>query len=165
MVSAGLFENEHIELVRGVILEMTPQGVPHSATIQRLTMLMVPPLVGRASVRVQMSFVAGDDSLPEPDLAVVSPVISELSHPSEAFLLVEVANSSLTFDRGVKAELYARFGVPEYWVVNVVDRVVERHTTPNNGAYERVDSLRPGDSIALTAFPDLKIDVAAIFGA
>jgi Uma2 family endonuclease len=164
MISAGFFENERIELIRGVILEMTPQGVPHSAAIQRLTTLLVPLLVGRAGVRVQMSFVAGDDSMPEPDLAIVSPVISEVSHPSEAFLVIEVANTSLKFDRGAKAALYAQFGVREYWVVNVVDRVVERHTVPKGDTYEHIDSFRPGDTIALSAFPDVSLDVAAIFG-
>ena len=125
----------------------------------------MPPLVGRAGVRIQLSFIAGDDSMPEPDLALVSPVPSEVSHPSEAFLVIEVANTSLKFDRGVKAALYARFGVPEYWVVNVVDRVVERHTEPMGGAYERGASLRAGDTIALSAFPDVSLEVAAMFGA
>jgi Uma2 family endonuclease len=165
MISAGFFENERIELIRGVILEMSPQSVPHSAAIQRLNRLLVPPLVGRADVRVQMSFVAGEDSMPEPDLALVSPVISETSHPSLAFLIIEVANTSLKFDRSVKAELYARAAVPEYWVVNIVDRIVERHTEPAAGAYIRVVSFRPGDAISLLAFPDVSLQVAAIFGA
>jgi Uma2 family endonuclease len=165
MVSAGFFEDEHLELIRGVILEMTPQGVPHSAAIQRLTRLLVPPLVGRADVRVQLSFVAGDDNLPEPDLAIVSPVISEVSHPSEAFLVIEVANTSLKFDRDAKATLYAQFGVPEYWVVNVVDRVVERYFEPSADGYARVASFRPGDTIAVLAFPDVSLEVGAIFGA
>src|SRR5262249_44973227 len=164
LVGAGVFERGHIGPIRGVILEMTPQGVPHSATIQRLTRLLVPPLVGRADVRVQMSFVAGDDSLPEPDLAVVSPVLSEVSHPSQAFLIIEVANTALKYDRGVKAELYAQFGVPEYWIVNVVDRVVERHSQPKGDAYQRIDTFRSGDRVTLSAFPDVSLEIAGIFG-
>jgi Uma2 family endonuclease len=165
MVAAGFFDNERIELIRGVILEMGPQSISRAAAIQRLTRLLVPPLVGRADVRVQMSFVAGDDSMPEPDLAIVSPVISETSHPDTAFLIIEVANTSLKFDRGVKAELYARVGVAEYWVVDVVDRVIERHSAPASGAYASVVSFRLGDTIALTAFPDMSFPVAAVFGA
>jgi Uma2 family endonuclease len=164
MIAAGFFENERIELIEGVILEMSPQSIPHSAAIQRLTRLLVPPLVGRADVRVQMSFVAGDDSLPEPDLALVSPVISDESHPDTAFLIIEVANTSLAFDRGVKAALYTRAGVPEYWVVNVIDRVIERHSEPSGSAYARVASFRPGDVVALLAFPDVSLQVAAVFG-
>jgi len=163
LAEEGFFEDERIELINGVILEMSPQNVPHSNPIQLLTRLLVPPLVGRADVRVQLPFAADDFSLPEPDFAVVSPTLSQVEHPSQAFLVIEVANSSLQFDRSTKADLYARVGVPEYWVVNVVDRVVERHLEPRGRAYARVDTLRPGDTIALSAFPDVSVDVAALF--
>ena len=139
MVSAGLFENERIELVRGVIIQMSPQNVPHATAIQRLTRWLQPALHGRADVRVQLPFVCGDDSLPEPDLAIVDPTTADGDeHPDRAFLLIEVANASLKLDRGEKAELYARAGVPEYWVVNLVDRVIERHSQPSAGAYALV---------------------------
>ena len=164
MISAGFFENERIELIRGVIVEMSPQSIAHAAAIQRLNRLLVPPLVGRADVRVQMSFVGGEDSMPEPDLALVSPIISEVSHPSVAFLIIEVANTSLTFDRGVKAELYARARIPEYWIVDLVERSVERHTEPSGGAYARVVVFRAAETIAVSAFPDVSLAVAAIFG-
>lgn len=165
MVSAGFFENEHIELIRGVILQMSPQNVPHSAAIQRLNRWLQPALHGRADVRVQLPFVAGDDSLPEPDLAIVDPATADgVEHPDRAFLLIEVANTSLAFDRGEKAELYARAGVPEYWVVNLVDRVIERHTQPIAGAYALVTSFRRGESVGPLAFPDVSAPVDAVFG-
>jgi Uma2 family endonuclease len=163
LVEERFFENERVELIKGVILEMTPQDVPHANAIQILTRLLVPRLVGRADVRIQLPFAADDFSLPEPDFALVSSTVSLLAHPREAFLVVEVAKASLRFDRGVKAELYARAGIREYWIVNVVDEVVERHTEPEGGAYGRIDTLRAGDAIALSAFPDVSLEVAAIF--
>jgi Uma2 family endonuclease len=164
LAEEGFFEDERIELINGVILEMSPQNVPHSNPIQLLTRLLVPPLVGRADVRVQLPFAADEFSMPEPDFAVVSTTLSQVEHPSEAFLVIEIANWSLQFDRGVKAQLYARVGVREYWVVNVVDQIVERYTDPTNGTYGHVESFRPGDAITLSAFPDVSVAVAAIFG-
>jgi Uma2 family endonuclease len=132
MIEAGLFRDERIELIGGVIVEMSPQNVPHAAAIQILTRLLVPPLVGRADVRVQLPFAVGDDSLPEPDLAIVKPELRASAHPDKAFLLIEVADTSLQFDRHDKADLYARAGIAEYWIVNLSDGVIERHSEPSS---------------------------------
>jgi Uma2 family endonuclease len=164
MISAGLFQDERIELIRGALIEMSPQNVPHSFAIQALTGLLVPPLVGRAAVRVQLPFVVGEDSVPEPDVALVAPRARKDSHPDRAFLLIEVANDSLTFDRKKKAPLYARAGVPEYWIVNLVDRVIERRSQPVGAAYATVRVFRSGDSIAPLAFPDVSLEIAEVFG-
>ncbi|HXU82827.1 MAG TPA: Uma2 family endonuclease, partial [Polyangia bacterium] len=114
----------------------------------------------RARVRVQLPFIAGDDSLPEPDLAVVPPGEYDDQHPAKAFMIVEVADSSLEDDRGWKAALYAESGVPEYWVVNLVDGLVEVHTEIVRGAFSRAVPYRKGESIRPLAFPDVGIDVA-----
>ena len=164
MVAAGLFQGERIELIRGVIVEMTPQNAPHSAGIQRLSRLLLPPLVGRADVRVQLPFAAGDDSLPEPDLAVVEPAYFGDAHPDWAFLILEVADSSLTFDRRDKAALYARARVPEFWVVNLAARIIERHSEPSGESYARVTLFRTGEAIAPLAFPDVTFQVSDVFG-
>lgn len=107
---------------------MTPEKEARASLVQILTRTLVPPLVGRADVRVRLPFAAGDDSMPEPDLAVVSPARFGEPHPGRAFLIIEVAETSLEYDRVEKAELYARVGVPEYWVVNVPDQSIEVHT-------------------------------------
>ena len=91
---AGLYQHERIELIRCALIQMSPQNVPHSFSIQALTSLLVPPLVGRAAVRIQLPFVAGDDSEPEPDVALVDPKPRLDSHPDRAFLIIEVANDS-----------------------------------------------------------------------
>jgi Uma2 family endonuclease len=164
MIAAGLFRDERIELIEGVIVRMTPQNTPHAAAIQMLTRLLLPPLVGRADVRVQLPFAAGDDSLPEPDLSLVEPRYFKDAHPDRAFLIIEVANASLKFDRQEKADLYARAGVPEYWVVNLVDKLIERHSEPAGGSYTRVTPYRSGEGLAPLAFGDVTVRVAEVFG-
>jgi Uma2 family endonuclease len=163
MISAGLFQNERIELIRGALIQMSPQNVPHSYAIQQLTHLLLPPLVGRAVVRVQLPFTVGDDSVPEPDVALVAPIAGKRSQPDHAFLLIEVANDSLRYDRRRKGSLYAEVGVPEYWIVNLVDRVIERRTEPVGSAYAKVAVFRPGERVAPLAFPDVTIDAADLF--
>jgi Uma2 family endonuclease len=143
---------------------MSPQNAPHSFVIQILSRLLMPRLVGRADVRVQLPFVAGADSVPEPDLAVVALGNYMNAHPSQSLLVIEVADSSLKFDRQEKAELYARAGVPEYWIVNLTDRIVERHSEPMSGAYTRVTPFRSGETIAPLAFADVAVRVDEVFG-
>jgi Uma2 family endonuclease len=163
MISVGLFQDERIELIRGALIEMSPQNLPHSYAIQVLTALLVPPLVGRAAVRVQLPFNASEDSVPEPDVALVAPVPRRDAHPDQAFLLIEVANDSLKFDRKKKAPLYARAGVPEYWIVNLVDRVIERRSEPIGSAYATLRVFRPDENIAPLAFPDVSLRVREVF--
>jgi Uma2 family endonuclease len=164
MVAAGFFRDERVELIRGVVIEMSPQNAPHAYVIQVLTRLLLPRLLGRADVRVQLPFIAGADSVPEPDVAVVALGNYMAAHPSQALLLIEVADSSLKFDRQEKAELYARVGVPEYWVANLASRIIERHSEPTGGAYARVTPFRSGETIAPLAFADVALRVDDVFG-
>jgi Uma2 family endonuclease len=116
----------------------------------------------RAVVRFQSAFAASDQSEPEPDIAVV-PVAEYLDeHPKVAFLVVEVADSSLARDRSAKADLYATAGVPEYGVADLVHRVIEVRTEPSDGKYARLTTLRRGDTLTLARFPDVQIPVADI---
>ena len=164
MITAGLFRDERVELIEGVVVEMSPQNAPHSYVIQILSRLLMPRLLGRADVRVQLPFVAGAHSVPEPDLAIVALGNYMDAHPSQALLIIEVADSSLKFDRQEKADLYARAGVPEYWVVNLADRIIERHSEPTSGAYTRVTPFRTGETIQPLAFADLGVRVDEVFG-
>jgi Uma2 family endonuclease len=87
------------------------------------------------------------------------------AHPNRAFLIVEVADTSLNLDRQEKAELYARAGVPEYWIVNLAGRIIERHSEPADGTYARVTPFRSGETVAPLAFPDVELPVDEMFGA
>jgi Uma2 family endonuclease len=165
LVEQGRFEDEHIELLEGVIVEMTPQGKDHASAIVQLTELLILALVGRAKIRPQCSFIAGETSQPEPDLAVVRiPRNRSDPHPSTAFLIIEVAQTSLAKDRGVKARLYAAAGVTEYWIVDLPSRAIEVRTQPMDSAYTQCRTARIGDAIVLVAFPDVEIQVADVLG-
>ena len=162
MVAEGLFEGERLELLEGVIVEMSPQDPRHAGTVHKLTRVLGHALAGGADVRVQLPLVASDESVPEPDVALVKPGDYEDAHPATAFLVVEVAETSLRKDRTLKADLYARSGVPEYWIVNLVDRLIEVHTDVAGAAYTHVTPAHPGESIRLRAFPDIEIAVSEI---
>ena len=159
MVDMGLFVDERVELLYGGIVRMTPIGAPHNAALQRLTRLLVLAIRERAWVRIQSSFAASDGSEPEPDVAIVPPGEYDAEHPTEAWLIIEVADSSLELDRTVKARLYAECGVPEYWVVNLVDGLIEVHTEVVRGTYARTTPYRKGTSIQLQRLPDVEVRV------
>jgi Uma2 family endonuclease len=162
LVALGAFQDERIELLDGVLVAMSPIGAPHASTVQRLNRLLVLALEGRAAVRCQSSFAALEFSEPEPDFAVVPPTDYDVDHPSAAFLLIEVAESSLAMDRGKKLRLYASCAIPEYWVVNLPERCIEVYTRPTPGAYAEVERYERGQSIRLVAFPDVAFAVSDV---
>jgi Uma2 family endonuclease len=154
---------ERLELIRGILVRTSPPPPAQALVIQILTRMLVPPLVGRADVRVQLPFAATDESMPEPDIALVEVGRFGRPHPIHASLVIEVAETSLEEDRTEKAELYAQAGVPEYWVVNIPDRSIEVHTEPSRGAYTRVTPYRVPEKVAPGAFADVTVDLGALF--
>ena len=165
IVEVGLFEGERVELLRGALVSMGPQGAGHAEVVTRLTEALVVALRGRARVRTQCPFAASDDSEPEPDVAVVPVADHSRAHPAAAHLVVEVAQTSLRKDRLIKAGIYAANGVPEYWVVDLEGRRIEVHTEPADGRYREVVAQACGCAIALTAFPDVRVTVDAVLPA
>jgi Uma2 family endonuclease len=159
LVELGMFQDEKIELLRGVLVPMSPIGPPHSATIDRLNRLLVLALSNVATVRIQNPFAALDDSEPQPDLGVVPLGDYDDGHPERALLLIEVAESSLSRDRGIKLRIYAENGVPEYWIVNLVDRCIEVHTDPAPDGYRTVRRFISGQSMEPVRFPGVVICV------
>jgi Uma2 family endonuclease len=165
MVELGMFRNERVELLSGYIVQMSPQKSRHAGAVQSLNHIFVLGLVasGRASVRVQLPLAVGDDSEPEPDIALVPSGEYRDRHPDAAFLVVEVAETSLREDRA-KAEIYAAGGIPEYWIADTEHGLVEAHTDIVGGVYTRVTPFRHGQTLAPTAFPDLAVRVDDILG-
>jgi Uma2 family endonuclease len=159
LVALGVFEGERIELIDGALLQMSPIGPPHCEAVDRLTELFVLACAGRARVRIQGSFAAGDLSEPEPDLSLLPLGDYHAEHPQQAYLVIEVAESSLGFDRGRKARLYAECGIPEYWIVNLAERCVEVHRAPNAGQYEQVAVHAKGSRVEVLSFPDVVLNV------
>lgn len=161
LVAAGVFEHERVELLDGMVIQMPPHGPEHDGTIQLLQRILVRALGERADVRVQSAFAATEDGEPEPDIAVVPVADYRGAHPGEAFLIVEVAVSSVAHDRE-KAATYARAGVPEYWIVDVPRGVVEVHLSPVDGAYEQRSTHRRPNVLRPAAFPDIEVALDAI---
>lgn len=161
LVAEGFYANERVELIHGIAVRMSPIGPPHADVVDRLTELLITTLGPRARVRTQSSVVAGDESEPEPDLAVVPRASYAGAHPETAFFVIEVADSSLAYDRKTKAPLYAASGIPEYWIVDVAGKAIEVYTAPVDGRYSQVQ--RVTTSVSPAAFPDLVVTVASLF--
>jgi Uma2 family endonuclease len=167
MIEAGILgEDEHVELVGGAIVTMSPEGPDHAGTIDLCAEVLRRAFGRGFTVRVQHPIVIDPDGEPEPDIAVVvgDPGDHLDAHPRTAALVVEVARSSLEYDRAEKAELYARAELPEYWIVNLRDRKVEVHREPTPGGYASVMSLAAGHAIVPLGAPDAVIETASLFG-
>lgn len=158
-VATGALDGAHVELLEGVIVHMAPQGPEHAGTVQILANLLRNALSGRADVREEEPFIASDLSEPEPDIAVVPVADARDAHPDRAFLVIEVAESSLTIDRRAKSAIYASASVLEYWIVNLRDRTVEVHTDPRRDAYASARIARRGEELSPIAFPDARIAI------
>jgi Uma2 family endonuclease len=164
LVELGAFnEDERIELLYGTLVAMSPQEPPHAGVLTELPTRFIRALGDRAVVRVQLPLALTEDSEPEPDLAIVPPGNYRKAHPSQALLIVEVADSSLRKDRIVKAQLYAEAGIPEYWLINLAEDLVLVHWGPEPKGYREIVEHRDGE-LRPIAFPDLALSVGDILG-
>src|SRR5215467_11843109 len=162
-----LHEDEPIELLAGRLVVREPQRTPHAMATQLAAEALRTAFGPGWSVRVQLPIALDAESEPEPDVAVVggSPRDYPTEHPSAPALVVEVAHASLRADRLLKARLYARAGIAEYWIVNLVDRVLEVYRSPTGprsgrrAAYADVRRIAPSESVAPLAAPSAGIAV------
>ncbi|HEX3482732.1 MAG TPA: Uma2 family endonuclease [Kofleriaceae bacterium] len=161
LIELGVFDDERVELIRGVLVKRSPQGAPHASTVQKLPELLIARLQERGEVRVQLPLALSDDTEPEPDVAVVPLGEYETEHPRTALLIIEVADSTLKKDRG-KATVYASAGIVEYWIVNLGARAVEAYSSPEGDRYAEVRTLRTGDCLRPLALHDVALAVAEI---
>ncbi len=169
LAKAGhLREDARVELIDGVILEMVPIGWPHGRIGGRVTRELVRAVGDRG-------FVVPNDSLPmrpwnepQPDLVVYpASALDETSDrpgAPEVLLVVEVSESSLQFELGRKAAVYARGGVREYWVVDCAGRRVEVRRGPQDGGWSEIRVARPGETLVIAALPGTTVTVDALFG-
>jgi Uma2 family endonuclease len=172
MAEVGILKpDERVELIEGEILVMSPIGRRHISAVMRLTKLCVLQFVGLAEVSIQNPVRLRPRVEPEPDLAVLrlhpdEPVPYAGAHPGpeDVLLIVEVAWSSLTYDLGEKSALYARYGVPELWIVDLTQDRLLIHREPTADGYARVVELPRGESISPIAFPDLSFTADEILG-
>jgi len=157
-----------VELIDGEIIEMNPIGRPHKSSVDRLTDIFAPSVRRQAIVRVQSSIVLGDYGEPEPDLTLLRyrpDFYADSDEELEDILLVvEVADSSEGYDRRTKAPMYASFGIPELWIVELNHARITRYLDPTAGGYGTTRVYRRGESLSPLAFPNLMIAVNDILG-
>ncbi|MBA3453997.1 MAG: Uma2 family endonuclease [Deltaproteobacteria bacterium] len=160
---AGFFGEEKVELLFGVVVEMTPIDQAHIHSTYLLRRLLERALGDRATVDSPTVLAASEISEPEPDLMVVpADAASWTEHPSSTYLVVEVARSSVSRDQGVKALLYGMSDVEEYWIVNHVDQVVEVYRDRDAGSWRTKTVHGRGERVGMLRFPDVEIAVSDV---
>jgi Uma2 family endonuclease len=169
MAEAGvLVEDERVELITGEIVGMTPIGSQHAGCVRGLNRQLTRALGDRALIAVQDPIVLDDTSEPEPDIAVLrfreDDYRSLHPKPADVLLIIEVADTSVDYDRNVKLPLYAQAGIPEAWLVRLREACIEIHRNPAATGYQEMRTLRSGDRVSPLAFPDLELAVAAVLG-
>ena len=168
MGEAGILtRDDRVELIEWELIAMAPIGSDHAGASVALTFLLNQALRGRGFVSVQNPVRLGDHSEPQPDVVVLKPRADyyrgATPQPEDVLLAIEIANSSLGFDRAVKLPLYASFGIPEYWIVDIQARAVEVCRGPLGDRYAEVSRIADG-RVSMQALPDVGISVSELFG-
>lgn len=169
MGEAGiLHEDERVELLEGEIMQMAPIGSRHADCVDYFAEWLITRLAGRAVVRIQNPVRLSAGSEPEPDLALVRPRPGRYAaaHPApeDVFLIVEVADTTLRYDREVKLPLYAGAGIPEVWIVDLEGQRVLVYRKPNTSGYEDAATVERGGTLSPLAFPELALRVDHLLG-
>jgi Uma2 family endonuclease len=167
MAEVGILASEdRVELIHGEIIKMSPINSPHAKIVSRLNRILNALLGENALVRSQSPIHIDAYSEPEPDIAVVAFQVDEYEDqhplPSETYLLIEVSDSTLNRDRKVKLPLYAEAAIPEVWIIDLKNRMVEVYTIPQDGTYQQVKKMKKGDILVCTRV-ELQLEVKQIF--
>jgi Uma2 family endonuclease len=172
MAEAGLFDGKHVELIEGQVIEMSPMGSLHITAVTLAGDVLRQVFVTGYFVRVQGPLDCGELSEPAPDVAAITGNVRDYTdaHPTTAALIVEVADTSLAYDRTTKASLYAKAGIADYWIINLIERQLEvyRHPTvdaaqPYGFGYAEVTVRTAAARVAPLAMPQAHIAVADVF--
>ena len=168
MAEAGiLHEEDRVELIEGEIIDLTPIGSRHAACVDYLNQLLLPALIGEAIVRIQQPIVLGESSEPEPDIALVRHRgdFYGSAHPGapDVLLIIEVADTSLRYDREVKIPLYARHAVAEVWLVDLEARALRVFRGPTAQGYVEGSEVRDPSAVRALDAPGLNLDLSALF--
>jgi Uma2 family endonuclease len=163
MDELGLFGDDRVELIEGDIYVRAPMGEDHAVPIERLNVMLVRALPEPFTLRCQLPLAAADDSQPQPDFTILPAKRRGQETPTQAQLVIEIADSSLQFDLKRKSAVYARAGVPEYWVLDVKKKVLVAHRSPSGARYRTVKRLTELSSVASGAVDGLVLDLRQVF--
>lgn len=164
MIKAGIYgENDRIELINGVIINMSPKGDPHSSATNIAATYFIMLFGNRVIVRNQVPILLADSSEPEPDVVVAAPDEMRYSTrkptPKDIYLVIEVADTSVRYDREVKGKMYARAGIVQYVLLNLKKRELENYCEPSPKSYRSKQTLSEEKSFNLVAFPKIRVNV------
>jgi Uma2 family endonuclease len=169
MVESGILkEDDRVELIRGEIVEMSPIGTKHAACVMRLIALLSKKLSDRAIVNVQNPIELNNFSEPQPDVTLLQPRedFYESSHPqaSDIFLIIEVADTTVKYDREIKIPLYAEDNITEVWLIDLNQQCIEVYRNPTSNGYQNLQTFRQGQALSMQAFPDINLTANGILG-
>lgn len=166
-IEAGIFkEDDRLELIRGEVMDMSPINARHAGKVNRLVELFYERLAKRCIVAPQNPLHLDDSSEPEPDVALLKPRPDRYARahpqPADVLLVIEVADTSLEYDRGIKASVYASSGISEYWVVNLTENCIEVFREPTPNGYRQQLKFWRADTLSLLAFPEVSVTASEI---
>lgn len=167
MAEAGVLKSDaRVELLDGEIIDISPVGPFHGGVANYLNQVLTTAAKGRWMTAVQNPVRLDDHSEPQPDLALLKPAPdfyrTRHAQPGDAFLLIEISETSLTTDREDKLPAYGRSGIPEVWIINLIELTIEVYREPHFAGYGSKTVLRTGDQARPQAFPDVSVDVAGL---
>jgi Uma2 family endonuclease len=162
MIETGILsEDERVELLEGRIVKMSPKGIPHAATNDRVARYFIKRFDERAIVRNQNPIRLSDSSEPEPDLVLAAPLEKQYADhhpiPADILLVMEIADSSVSIDRNYKSRLYAAAGIIQYCIINLQASELEDYRDPGPDGYRSKQTYKAGQDFSLVAFPETVI--------
>jgi Uma2 family endonuclease len=168
MRQSGIFgEDDRVELIDGEVVQMSAVGSRHVAIVNRLTALLTSQLSDRVIVSVQNRVVLNDFTEPQPDLVVLRPrddfYADSLAGPEDSLLVIEVADSSLEYDRDEKIPRYGQMRIPEAWFVDINGQAVVRYSEPAEAGYQEVREFVTGTELQSVAIGSLRIAIDTLF--
>ncbi len=169
MATEGIIKpDEKVELIRGEIIKMSPMGTRHAAGIARLTQLLYRKFGDLILLGVQNPIRLNNNSQPEPDLSLLIPrsdfYVAAYPCPQDIYLIIEVSDSTLDYDRYTKIPLYAEANIQEVWIVNLKEECLEVYRHPLQGSYQAIQKYYRGESIFIESFPEIEFTIAEILG-
>ena len=169
MQDAGVFTgNERVELIKGEIIKMSPMGIRHSACVKCLAELFILRLAQTVTVGIQDSVRLNNTSEPQPDISLLQRrsdfYRTQQPQPENVFLLIEVSDTTIKYDREIKVPLYAENNIVEVWLVNLNETCLEVYRQPKGNGYENVQTFKKGETVTIQAFPNVSFNVDEILG-
>ncbi len=167
MIEIGILKaQDKVELIRGEIIKMSPVGLKHASCVKKINQLFAQKLGNKVILGIQDPIKLNDNSQPQPDVVLLKPKSDfyATEHPKseDILLLIEVADTSIEYDRQIKIPLYAENNITEMWLININENIIQVYQNPQGKLYKNITNYQIDDKIDLTIFPDCEIKVKDI---